>query len=291
MSDAVAAPPDVMHVIDGLTLPEGQVNTDDTTLRAHIASALRRGHPQIRKQAIQPDRICLLGGGPSLNDTLPELRQLLYEGAKLVTVNGAYHWAIEHNLEVKTQIVMDARASNARFVDPPLPRCNYLLSSTCHPELWDRVDGRKHVYVWHPVSRNDEAATLLNAYYLRAWEWVAGGTTVITRALYALRILGWVRFDLFGVDSCFLHNAHHAYAQPENDGDFRYRIDVSPPGHPELKRAFQCAGWHLKQIEDLLRIVRINGDDFLLNVHGDGLLAYLMRCDAGRVDARITQER
>lgn len=290
MSDVLTSEADILKVIDGITLPEGLVNTDDDTLRAHITSALRRGHQQVRRQALQPDRICLLGGGPSLNDTLPELLELLRDGAKLVTVNGAYQWALDHNLTPQTQIVMDARASNARFVDPPLPRCHYVMSSTCHPELWDRLEGRERVWIWHPVQRTDPMAADLDAYYLKAWEPVGGGTTVITRALFVLRMLGYVRFDLFGVDSCWLQGKHHAYPQPENDGDHRYRVTVSPSGHPELAREFVCAGWHLKQVEDVLKILRINGQHFLLNVHGDGLLAYVMRSSAEALDTDITKE-
>lgn len=281
---------DILRVIEGLELPEGQVNTDDQTIRANIRQAMRRGHPQIRRQALQRDRICLVGGGPSLDDTLPELRDLIFEGAKLVTVNGAYQWAIGHNLEPKTQIVMDARASNARFVDPPLPRCNYVLSSTCHPDVWDRVEGREKVWIWHPVQRTDVLAAELDDYYLKAWEWVSGGTTVITRALFVLRLLGFTRFDIFGVDSCWLAGRHHAYPQPENEHDPCYRVTVAPTGYDEMARAFQCSGWHLKQIEDLLRIIRVNGDHFLLNVHGDGLLAYVLRTNAAALDTTITKE-
>lgn len=290
MSDVLTPEADILKVIEGITLPEGLVNTDDETLRAHVTSAMGRGHQQVRRQALQPDRICLLGGGPSLNDTLPELLELLRDGAKLVTVNGAYHWALEHNLTPQTQIVMDARASNARFVDPPLPRCHYAMSSTCHPDLWDRLEGRERVWIWHPVQRADPMAADLDAYYLKAWEPVGGGTTVITRALFVLRMLGYVRFDLFGVDSCWLNGQHHAYGQAENDGDHRYRVTVNPSGHPEMAREFQCAGWHLKQIEDVLKILRINGQHFLLNVHGDGLLAYVMRSSADALDTDIAKE-
>lgn len=290
MSDALTtapgevAPFDVMKVIEGLTLPEGAVNTDDDTLRAQIAASIRRGHPQVKRQPVQTQRVCLVGGGPSLNDTLPELVELLRDGAALVTVNGAYQWALERNLEPKMQIVMDARACNARFVDPPLPRCHYVMSSTCHADLWDRLDGRDRVWIWHPVQKTDPVASVLDDYYARAWEWVGGGTTVITRALFVLRLLGYVRFDLFGVDSCYFHDAHHAYSQPENEADSRYRITACPTGHPELARTFLCAGWHLKQVEDLLRIIRVNGDHFLLNFHGDGLVAYLMRSNAAIAD-------
>ena len=92
------APSDRLKVIAGVTLPDGTTNVTAEDFQANIASAIRRGHPQLRRQALQPDRVCLLGGGPSLNDTLPELLEALRDGAKLATTNGAYHWAIDHHL-------------------------------------------------------------------------------------------------------------------------------------------------------------------------------------------------
>ena len=284
------APSDRLKVIAGVTLPEGTTNVTAEDFQANIASAIRRGHPQLRRQGIQPDRVCLLGGGPSLNDTLPELLEALRAGAKLATTNGAYHWALDHHLSPQTQIIIDGRASNARFVDPPLPRCQYLISSTCHPDVWDRLEGREHVWIFHPVTRDDAAAALLDAHYLRRWETVPGGSTVVSRAINALRVAGYVRFDLFGVDCCLLHDQHHAYPQAENEGDKLWKVTVNPSGHPELRREFITTGWMLKGWEDWLRMIRLQGDppSWLINVHGDGLLAYTLRVNADLIDAEVT---
>lgn len=281
---------DLMKVIDGMELV-GKVNTSDEILRAQIAQAIRRGHPQLRGQPLMPDRVCLIGSGPSLEATLPELVALVREGARIVTVNGAYQWALAHNLVPSCQVVMDARASNARFVEPALPKCQYLIASTCHMDVWDAVAGRPYVWIWHPVSPDDPAAEILNTYYQRQWQPVGGGTTVITRALFALRILGYVQFELFGVDSCWLDGQHHAFPQAENAADKQYTVRVAPSGHPELGREFACTGWHLAQLQDFLRIIRVNGDAFLIHVHGDGLLAYTLQVNADLADAEITEQK
>jgi hypothetical protein len=273
------------RVIDGVHLT-GRVNTPPEALHANIASAIRRGHPQVGRQRPQPGRVCLVGGGPSLASTLPELRDLLWQGAKLVTVNGGYRWCIEHNLKPTAQIVMDARACNARFVDPPLPSCHYFLASQCHPSIWDAVEGREHVYIWHAISgseKDDEDCAeqaILDAYYLKRWHGIAGGTTVVMRGLSLLRSLGYLRFDLFGVDSCWMHGAHHAFDQPENATDQQFPFSVHPTNHPELARTFVCSPAHVKQAEDLLQLLRFQGDHFLLNIHGDGLLAFILQSAA-----------
>jgi hypothetical protein len=121
---------------------------------------------------------------------------------------------------------------------------------------------------------------VLDDYYAGRWAPTPGGTTVIMRAISVLRMLGYIRFDLFGVDSCFIGDKHHAYAQPENDVDKPYPFRVCPTGHPEMTRTFWCASWHAKQLECFLQMVRINGHSFVLNVHGDGLLAFALKSSA-----------
>ncbi len=266
----------------------GRVNTEDDVLLANVQYAIRQGHRQVRPQPTNYDRVVLVGGGPSLKDTEQELIELVKGGAKLVTTNGAYHWCLERNLFPKTQIVMDARASNARFVEPYAPECRYVLASQCAPETWNAVKDYEHVWIWHAAVEG-EVKKILDEFYLGQWVGIAGGITVVTRAIGVLRTLGYLRFDLFGVDSCFLGGEHHAFHQVENEADKAFPFDVQPEGHPELARRFMCAPWHMKQFECFLQLLRINGDAFQLNVHGDGLLAYALQCGAS-IEVQQIQE-
>jgi hypothetical protein len=267
-----------LQVLDGIEM-RGTVNTDDATILEHIRHSVRLQHPQVKPQPAQSDRVCLVGGGPSLAETEHELRALYFEGAKIVTVNGAYQWCVERNYRPSAQIVLDARSTNARFVDPVIPQCRYLLASQCHPETWARVDGRD-VWIWHAVGEEPTWRSELNAYYGQCWQSITGGSTVAMRAIALLRVLGFLRMDLFGIDSCWLESRHHAFAQPENDTDRKLPFRVHPTGRPDLTETFLCAPWHVKQLEDFLQMIRVNGHQFLLNIHGRGLLAYALRSAA-----------
>jgi hypothetical protein len=280
--DAVASVPQIIdYANEGVAyeMANGQMNTAEQQIIANIASSIRRGYPQMKTGPNRPERICLVGSGPSLNDTLPELRQLIWEGAILVTLNGAYHWCIEHNLRPQTQIVMDARPSNARFVQPYVPRCNYVIASQCAPETWDAVQGYPDVWIWHPVVKSEGGPTaILNSYYAQQWIGIGGGTTVATRAINLLRTVGYLKFDLFGVDCCWLENQHHAVPQPENDGDVRTRQPLRVAFRDSAaSREFVVSAWHMKQLQDFLETFHVNGRLFHVNVHGDGVLAYVMR--------------
>lgn len=281
-ADAVTSPlPAIIDYQDPVVadqMANGRMNTGEDQLLANIQRSVRRGYPQMRTGPARGERIALVGSGPSLDSTLDELRQLVWEGAILVTLNGAYHWCIAHNLRPNTQIVMDARPSNARFVNPPVPHCRYVLASQCAPEVWDAVEGRSDVWIWHPVVRTEGAPTaLLDKFYGGQWVGIGGGTTVASRAISLLRTVGYLRFDLFGIDCCWMDDQHHAIPQPENDSDIRTRRSVKVGfKHSPETRTFEASSWHVKQCEDMLTTMQINGKHYTLNIHGDGMLAYII---------------
>jgi hypothetical protein len=286
-ADETLASEEALKVIEGVEF-HGKVNVVDEVLLANVRSAIRRPYPQIRPGQLHYDRAVIVGGGPSLESTKDELLDLLKEGAALVTVNGSYHWCLENNLIPKTQMVMDARPSNARFLKPYLPNCRYVLASQCAPETWDAVEGYQNVWMFHAVNESEGPfKELLDKHYLGNWYGVGGGITVVTRAISLLRATGCVRFDLFGVDCCFLDGKHHAYEQPENERDRAFTFKVSPVGHPELEQKFRCAPWHAKQFECFLQMIRVNGHHYQLNVHGNGLLASALAMSA---DLQIATE-
>lgn len=268
-----------LKVFSGLDL-YGQMNVESAAVRQNISHAIRLGYPQLQPQPSRPERVCIVGGGPSLRDTEAELRELLFDGAFIVATNGSYRWLVERNIRPHAMVLLDARAGQAHFFDPDVPNCRYWLCSQCHPDSWAAVHGRRYVGVFHSMTEDEETLRLLDEYYLGQWYGVPGGTSVGLRSIVLFRMLGFLRFDLFGLDSCWTGDAHHAFVQPENDAERRYKVVVTAEREPYETRIFFCAPWHLKQAEDFLQMIKYSGDQFLLNVHGDGLLAYLLQAQA-----------
>lgn len=261
-----------MDVIAGPELI-GRINTPGDVIEAQIRESIERGHPQIQPDTPKYDDICLVGSGPSLNETVEELRDLVFAGAKIVALNGAATWCVEHNFRPSAVVILDARASNARFVAEPIPGCKYFIASQCHADVWDAVEDRD-TYIFHGVAMDAPVADVLNDFYGKGrWVSVNGGVTVATRALWMFRVLGYSRFHLFGIDCCWLDGQHHAFPQVENERERRVAITIAPEADPMARRTFQCAPWHVKQLDDLLQLVRYFGQHFLLEVHGRGVLA------------------
>lgn len=254
-----------------ITVFSGHLNTDDETIQRQVAASIRRQYPQIRPYQPQGTPMALVAGGPSLNVTAGELRDLVFEGVQVATVNGAYQWCIDRNIKPSLAIALDARPQNAEFFRTPVPKCKYLMASQCAPETFDMLEGRD-VWLFHAVSTGQPELDMLDAYYGKNRHCpITLGSTVTLRALSILRILGFLRIDVFGFDSCWLGMQHHAYTQALNDRDGHHKITMKQGPH---ERVFYCAPWHLKQLKEFHEWIKERGSMCDLHVHGDGMIAH-----------------
>lgn len=224
--------------------------------------------------------VMILGGGPSLAGELDRIRALRENGVKLITLNGTYNWAIENGLKPSATVVVDAREFNQRFTHPVMPDCKYLISSQVHPAVLEGLPPER-TYLWH--TQMDIIREALNEHYAKtstAWWGVFGGSTVMLRAIPLLRILGFRKFHLFGFDSCLSDQAHHAYAQPENDRDVPVSCVVGD-------RVFICHPWMVSQAQEFMDMSKYLGDETQIEVYGDGLIAHILKVGAAKADFLI----
>ncbi len=255
----------------GELIKTGKINTDEAIVDAQIAANVLAGWGQVTPHDRQDREVVFLAGGPSMAAGLDEIRKLRAEGAALVTCNGAYQWALEQGLLVSAQIVLDARAFNARFTRPVVDRCKYLIASQVHPSTLEGLP-RERTLMWHSGINEDNEALIREK--TGQFFPVPGGSTVVLRAIPLLRMLGYWRFHLFGFDSCVRSDGtHHAYAQAENDNEIL--IPVTCGG-----RTFECTPWMLSQASEFRDLVQFLGDEVELAVYGDGLIAAMIAAGA-----------
>lgn len=273
---AVKFEPEQLHEIK--FADDAGVNTSDEVIMEQVAQNIRRGLPQAKPQDPNDYIVLLTCGGPSLATHEKQLVEAYWKGGKVVATNASYQWCIDRNIRPSAMVMLDAREFNARFVETPVPNCKYLLASQCHPRAFDLCRDRE-VIIWHACSAGEKELALLNEYYFEQTHPVTLGTTVGIRAISLFRMLGFMRFEIFGMDSCWLDNQHHAYSQPENQ-DKRFPVWLRPKDHDELAKRFICAPWHMKQAQDFMQLVKERGDMFQLQVHGPGLIAEIVRTGA-----------
>jgi uncharacterized Rossmann fold enzyme len=258
---------------------EGELNVPVDTRYANIRSSICRGLTQVRGHNPNTLPICLVGGGPSLESTFHELQDLVKAGYRVMAMNGSYAWLIDHGITPTSMIIIDGRPFNARFITQHLPNCSYFLASQCAPEVFEKVKGWPRVFIWHCLTGDDPVEKkILDDYYMQCWQPISGGCTVGTRAIVLLRTLGFQSMHLFGMDSCYMDGEGHAYAQPENVHDGSTTIYCAG-------RKFECSAWHISQALEFMDLIAVNGEYFQLEVHGDGLLAHIIR-EGGSDDLR-----
>jgi hypothetical protein len=257
----------------------GSCNTNQDELMAQVDSNIRRGLPQAKPHAPNPATAILVCSGPSLRTTENELRDAFYDGGKIIAVNGAYQWCIDKGFLPSAAVIIDARLFNTRFLETEIVGCRYLLASQCHPNLFDLCRERATT-IWHACSFGDKELDLLRAYYYDHVYPVTIGTTVGVRAISLLRMLGFMRMDIFGMDSCWIGNENHAFSQAENDDDTLVPIWLRPEGRDDKAQKFVCSPWQCKQFSDVMELIRERGDQFELNFRGPGLIATAIRTGA-----------
>jgi len=251
-----------------------KLNVPNEVIVANILANIRRHLPQLRPHEPNAQVVALVGGGWSLEPTFAELRDLYFSGVKLVALNGAANWLLERNIRPALHIVMDAREGNLPFVSTPIPGCKYFLASQCHPALFDACQGRD-VHIFHIVSStSEEERQILNDHYASRWIEVPGAGTVGIVGILLMRILGFRFMHLFGIDSCYAPSGeHHAYAQSLNDGEGTGRFWCAG-------REFRCSAWQASQAHNFMQVVRHHGNLLQIAVHGDGLIAHMIKTGA-----------
>lgn len=211
---------------------EGSCNTSDEVLLEQVNHNIRLGLRQVKPHDVNSDMTILVCGGPSLEMTKEALVHAHWAGGKVVCVNGSYNWCIENNIRPSAMILLDARETSARFVEKDVFGCRYLLASQCHPKAFETCKDRD-VLIWHACSGGDKEVEILKEYYFGYTYPVTMGTTVGVRSISLLRMLGFNKILIFGLDSCWLDNKNHSYPQVENEKDGIVPVWLRPEGRDD----------------------------------------------------------
>jgi hypothetical protein len=250
-----------------------KVNVPRDTIVDNIRQNIKRPVPQHRPHAEQIAHVAIVGGGWSLDDTLPQLRDLWFRGTKIVALNGAAKWLIERNIKPSIHVVMDAREVNAGFV-VDIPGCKYFLASQTHPSVFDACEG-KDTYIFHAMpDKSDIERALLDEHYAKRWHATPCAGMVGMVSIMLVRELGFRFQHLFGLDSCLSQDLrHHAYPQSINDREGWGKFLCAG-------REFRCSAAQAAQAGTFVDIIRQMGEHLQLEVYGDGLLAHILKTGA-----------
>ena len=143
--------------------------------------------------------------GPSLNDTWEEVRKFKH----IFTCSGSHKFLVERGVIPTWHVEVDPRPHKVELIGQPNPSVEYLIASTCHPKVFDHLEGMK-VTLWHVFDGEADALRTLPP-----GEWaLTGGCSVGLRVMTIARFLGFTKQHVFGMDGSKGSTGKHAAPHP-----------------------------------------------------------------------------
>lgn len=264
-------------------------NTGDVVLFSNIRASTRRGLPAVRPRKPNAQVAVICGGGASLAGSLESIRTHKAAGAKIFALNNSARFLSEHGITADAQVLVDSRASNARFLAQGLAAEAY-LASQCAPEIFEAALAAGYkVSVYHGlvegmlahIYRNPLQSVLWSIVKRTNWQWLrdvarvpelmGGGITVGLTSLALVYALGHREFHLYGYDSSHAEGRSHAYKQAENADD---DLVIGVVDNREFTSSVVMA----TQAQEFMRWHdSLEAHGARITVHGDGLLPTLWR--------------
>lgn len=221
---AVPAPPPPQPELnlDSLGI-EGPGRISDKERQARIRRAFKFDPPFRSAVELKDlwtgETLCIVGGGPSIEQTLPELIDLIAGGAKVMAVNMTHDWLIERGVIPTFGIVCDPAEWVVSY-QTPTPGVKYLIASQCCDAVFEKFRDVPEVFLFHAEGINEDRKIIYDAAVearLPTFSVVGGSTTSHRGQDIAALLLGFAELRFFGLDSSAAGNRMHPYDKPHLD--------------------------------------------------------------------------
>jgi uncharacterized Rossmann fold enzyme len=249
-------------------------------VRANIGRPLPWFHDSfpIKEEDRAPGRrIALVGGGPSIGETVAELMDF----PTIIACGSAHDWLQAHSPRIPTYCaVCDPDPVMANYLRAPDHGTKYLVSSHCNPTVFEALTGYD-VTMWHcwPIGAGDQEARDFLQTKTPGWVAIGGGCTVGLRSLTIALMMGFSELHFFGFDSCMgiSDDDHHVYPFTDDTKEFLGNIYNLKIGMGEANgpapREYRVAGYQLAQADHYKQMLMAFGHLFTPTFHGPGLIA------------------
>lgn len=237
-------------------------NTDAERLSKNIRAAIDRQLPWLTLKEPHAGHVAIVGGGPSMADKFGEIAWRKSVGQQVWALNGTAAYLRDRGIIPDAHVIVDARPENAAFLDGAASDTMHYLASQCDPAVFKAAE---RITLWHAQSPG--MVEMLTG--LQETSLVGGGSTVGLQALVIAYILGYRKIHLYGFDSSYREDAHHAYPQDLNADDRTVNALIGD-------RTFKTAPWMVQQAEEFMTTAaELERDGTIITVHGTGLLPYM----------------
>jgi hypothetical protein len=228
-------------------------------------------------------RAVIASAGPSLKNSLEEIRQLQAEGAFIFCVKHSLPTLLAANIIPFACVLLDARpfdgisthgVERKSLFNNIHPDVWMLTASMVDPELTRHLLPRTGKVVgWHAFTQGvmDHFTKRQEANKTREFL-VTGGTCAATRTIGVAHVMGFREMDLYGFDSSVPALTPEMMTEKDEQGRPRYfQASAGPKG-----KKFITTGELLSLGQDLEQIFQQESDT-ILRMHGEGLGPELVR--------------
>lgn len=241
------------------------VNVETNTPQEKIFSNVLKNSRKIKqwiKQEEPNNHIAVLcGSGPSLADTVEDIRSWRMKGAHIFAMNGATRYLHEQGIIPDYQIIMDAQPQSIELIGPAK---QYLFASQVDPILFQKVPDAILWQASHGEIMPDEQKGFPE--HPEGYTIIGGGASVGNTSLILLYAMGYRNMQIYGMDSSHREGKGHVVHQAINDGD--------PCSYAEFNgKQYLCSLTMKLQAENFMPRARaLKEGGCSIHVHGTGLL-------------------
>jgi uncharacterized Rossmann fold enzyme len=180
----------------------------DEQIRLAIKRPIERVQPVEKRRR---EQIAVVGFAPSLQQTWKQIKKFKY----VITCSGAHKFLVDRGIVPNYHLEVDPREHKVKLIGQPQKKTEYLIASTCHPKVFDHLDGY-NVKLWHVFDATEEGKRLLPH-----GEWaVTGGCDAGLRAMAMAAFLGFRNLHMFGMDGNAKAGSKHAAEHPNKVPEF-----------------------------------------------------------------------
>lgn len=253
-------------------------NTGMGGVFSNVRENLRHGYAKFAERPAKERPIAICGSGPSLSDTLEQIRAMQKRGTFILALNGVGKYLSQQGIKPDALAMVDPRPDNADFVEEAWAPEAW-LASQCAPAVVAKAESvGMRVVLWHPGVPGIKA-------HIPAVDTVrmGGGYTIGLCAMSCAFVEGFRELHLFGFDSSHREEKGHAFRQDRNADDELVDAVID-------SRLFTCSTTMAAQASLFLEFSsHLLNDGCELHVHGEGLLPTMWRVEQRKKQTRILQ--
>jgi len=176
-----------------------------------VLAATKRIEHRIEPAEKHAKRALIVCYGPSLKDSIEAIKaELSQPDTVAISVSGAHDFLIEHGITPTYHVECDPRAHKAENIDRPVEGVQYLIASSCHEAMFNKLEGGL-IRLWH-LQTPEHTIRLVDELGESNKHMISGGGSVGLRSIPLMYAHGFRRFVIFGMDCSFSDDGEQQWA-------------------------------------------------------------------------------